>query len=303
MFGLNTRTIGVLALILGLAMTAFVPSRADEGIREGDTVRIGMVNTLFKDVPESTMMAMMQPFGAVMRSQTGVGGQLVPGGDADKLGRQIADGKIHLGVLHGIEYAWIRLRYPEIRPLVVAVNHYRHLRAHFVVNARDPAEKLEGMQDKILALPAKTREHCLLFLERRCKEAKRSPATFFAKVTTPPNVAEALDDVVDGVAQVTLADAVALNWFKEQKPGRYAKLRILESSEAFPAGVIVFRPGTIDEKTLDKFRSGMINANRTILGRELLTLWHLSAFEPVPDDYEQTLSDIVKVYPPANVIK
>jgi ABC-type phosphate/phosphonate transport system substrate-binding protein len=295
--------LGMLVVMAGLAATVSPRSPAEETVREGDTVRIGMVNSLFKDVPETTMMAMMQPFGAVMRTQTGVSGQLVPGGDYDKLGRQIAESKIHLGVLHGVEYAWVRQKHPELRALVVAVNHYRQLRAHLIVSGTDSATRLEDLQDKVLSLPAKTREHCLLFLDRRCKQSKKSPSTFFAKVATPPNVAEALDDVIDGLAQVTVADAVALNWFKEQKPGRYARLRILESSEAFPAGAIIFRPGTIDERTLDKFRSGMMNANRTILGRELLTLWHLSAFESVPDDYDQTLADIAKVYPPPNAGK
>jgi ABC-type phosphate/phosphonate transport system substrate-binding protein len=287
-----------LAAVFPLATGISRCSFAGERIRDGDTVRIGMVRSLFKDVPESTVTAMMQPFGAVMRAQTGVKGELVCGGSPDELARQIADRDIHLGVLHGIEYAWARVKYPEIRPLVIAVNYNRHLRAHLVVSKNNLAARLEELQGKTLALPPKSRDHCLMFLQRRCQQCQRPPGSFFAKITSPPNAVEALEDVVDGIAQVTIIDAVALDWFKEQKPGRYAKLRILETSEAFPAGVIVYREDTIDEATLNKFRSGMTNMKNTIVGREFLTLWHLSAFEPVPDDYGQTLADIVKVYPP-----
>jgi hypothetical protein len=41
----------------------------------------------------------------------------------------------------------------------------------------------------------------------------------------------------------------------------------------------------------------MLNANRGALGRQFMALWKLTAFEAVPDDYEQTLIQILKVYP------
>ena len=65
----------------------------------------------------------------------------------------------------------------------------------------------------------------------------------------------------------------------------------------FPAAVIAYRPGILDEATLKKFRDGMLGADQTILGKQMLTLWKLTAFAPVPDDYDQTLLDIVKTYP------
>jgi ABC-type phosphate/phosphonate transport system substrate-binding protein len=262
------------------------------------TVRIGMVKTLFTDLPEPAFLAMMEPFADVVRNQTGVNGEFVPGGDADTLSRNLAEGKIHFGVFHGIEYAWSHAKHPEIRPLVVAVNGRRHLQAYLVVNHSCPAKSLEDLHGATLALPPKSRSHCRLFLERRCKQSNKTSATFFGSVKNSPNAVEAIDDVVDGLAQVAVVDAVALEWFKDHKCGRFSKTRILETSESFPAGVIAYRPGAVDDATLDKFRNGLTTLNKARLGRELLMLWHLSAFEPVPDDYQQTVSDIVKVYPP-----
>ena len=34
------------------------------------------------------------------------------------------------------------------------------------------------------------------------------------------------------------------------------------------------------------------------LGRQLMLMWRLTAIEPVPADYEQTLADIAKAFPP-----
>src|SRR3954451_17095282 len=75
------------------------PARADDNYPNG--VRIGMVNSLFRDVPEATLNAMMAPFSAVMQAQTGVRGELMAGGDMNVLAEQMAADKIQLGVFHG----------------------------------------------------------------------------------------------------------------------------------------------------------------------------------------------------------
>ena len=65
--------------------------------------------------------------------------------------------------------------------------------------------------------------------------------------------------------------------------------------------MVAYRPGAIDADTIRRFREGMSTANQNALGRQLMTLWKLTAFEPIPADYEQTLTDIVKAYPPPEV--
>jgi hypothetical protein len=57
-------------------------------------------------------------------------------------------------------------------------------------------------------------------------------------------------------------------------------------------------PGTLDEATLQRFREGMVNANKEVMARQMLTLWKLTGFEPVPEDYDAVLTNIIKPYPP-----
>jgi hypothetical protein len=46
----------------------------------------------------------------------------------------------------------------------------------------------------------------------------------------------------------------------------------------------------------------MLNANKCLIGKQMLTILKLTALAPVPADYERTLADIVKVFPePAKV--
>ncbi len=70
------------------------------------SVRIGMMSTIFRDVPEPMVQIMLRPLKSLMEAQTGVTPQLVPTGNADTLGKQLADDKLQLGVFHGVEFGW-----------------------------------------------------------------------------------------------------------------------------------------------------------------------------------------------------
>src|SRR5262249_50207620 len=149
---------------------------AGETSPHAGTVRIGMISSLFSDVPEPTVMAMMQPFAALMESYTGVSGELVPCDDAFHLGQQLSEEKVQLGVFHGIEFGWARQKHPNLQALMIAVNQQRYLRAHLVVRADSPMTSLCDLQNQSLALPHESREHCQLFLRQRCLTCKKEPA-------------------------------------------------------------------------------------------------------------------------------
>src|SRR5262245_15212781 len=85
-------------------------------------INIGMVGTLFRDVPDSLIDTMGKPFGMLMFSQTGMTGHLMKTGDANDLGKKLAEGEVHVGIFHGFEFAWVREKYTKLKPLVIAVN-------------------------------------------------------------------------------------------------------------------------------------------------------------------------------------
>ena len=288
---------GLLAALIAVgAGVAGIPAMAQEDSSTGP-VRIGMVRTLFRDVPAPMILALMKPFGAMMESQTGLAGQLVASGNALELGRQLAADKVQLGVFHGIEFAWARQQHPELRPLMIAVNQDCHLRALLVVRKHSRAACAGDLAGRALAIPRGSREHCHLFLEGQCKACGKDPAHLFRRITASPNAEEALDDLVDNEVQGVVVDAVAFDCFQRRKPGRCASLRVAAESEVFPAAVVAYRPGSLNGEDLGRFRDGMIRANKSAIGRQLLTLWKLTGFEPVPADYQETLDRILKAYP------
>jgi ABC-type phosphate/phosphonate transport system substrate-binding protein len=282
-----------LALVLGGT------GRAEDVGAPLKVVRIGMVGTLFRDVPDSLIDTMAKPFGMIMAAQTGMTGQLTKTGDARDLGRKLNDGQLHLGIVQGFEFAWIRAQFPQLRPLVIAVNQTPRLRAYLVVRSGSSIASFADLKEKTLDIPKGTRGYCRLFLENRCQQAGQCGVEeLLGKVTSSPNAETALDEVVDGNIAATIVDNVSLDGYKHRKPGRFAGLQIAVESEVFPAGVVVYRAGTLDAKTLAKFRDGLLGTHKTILGKQLLTLWKLTGFENVPADYDQMLTDIAKAYPP-----
>jgi ABC-type phosphate/phosphonate transport system substrate-binding protein len=277
---------------VGLLLPASVRAQSEQEA----PIKIGMGVSLFRDVPESLMMAMMKPFGALMKSQTGMDGDIIPGGETFDVAKALLENKLDIAVFHGIEFAWVKQKYPQLEPLMIAVNQEKHFRVHLVV--RDGGPKcLADLKGAKIAMPKGSREHSRLFLTKHCQGLGCEPEAFFQKITVPGNFEDALDDVVDDEIQAVVVENVPFDAFARRKPGRAAKLKSLVISELFPSGVIAYNPVRLSEETLEKFRNGMLNANKNIMGRQMLMMFKLTCFEPVPADYNTILNDIVKHYP------
>ncbi len=280
--------------IAGLSMWGTTQA-ADPSLK---TIRIGMVNSLFHDVPDSLITTMAKPFGMVMASQTGMTGLLTKTGDANDLGKKLTSGEVQVGICHGFEFAWVRQNYPNLKPLVIAVNQTPRLRAYLVVKCDSSIAGFADLKDKTLDLPKGSRGHCRLYLDARCQETGQcGPQGLLGKLKCAASAEEAMDEVVDGEVDSTIVDNVTLDTYKRRKPGRFESLKVAAESEEFPAGVVVYNKGSLDENTLGKFRDGLLNTQKTILGRQMLTLWKLTGFETVPADYDKMLTDIAKAYP------
>jgi ABC-type phosphate/phosphonate transport system substrate-binding protein len=297
MMGRNARAaLGGLFVCFSVGVAALTPGRG--AADPPDQVRIGLVQSLFRDVPAPLVEMASSPFHSLMRAQTGLDGQLVTVPDYSDLGRQLHDGKLQLGVFHGVEFGWAAQTYKDLRPLCIAINRQRDLYAFVVAREDGGPGSFAALKGKAVALPLRSREHCHLFLERLCAASGRAPAQFFSKVLTPTNVEAALDDVLRGGAQAAVVDGVALECYRQVKPGCCARLKVLAKSELFPAAVIAYRQGALDRDTLARFKTGMITANQNERGRELMSMWKLTAFEAVPDSYGRELANILKTYPP-----
>src|SRR5262249_47620901 len=155
-----------------------------------------------------------------------------------------------LGIFHGYEFAWVKEKFPQLKPLVVAVNQHKHLHAYLVVQKGSDISEFDDLKEKRVNMPRGSKGHCHIFLERGCQECGQcAPQEFVSKITKGATAEEGLDEVVEGRVEAAVVDGVALECYKRRKPGRYDGLKLAIESETFPAGVVVYCPGVLEEKT------------------------------------------------------
>jgi ABC-type phosphate/phosphonate transport system substrate-binding protein len=289
--------LGLAAMTAAIWALAAFRSGADQPARTAP-VQIGMVQTLFVDIPRPIVAVLALPFGNLMRDQTGVDGKLVIEGDAFHVGKALHEDRLQLGIFQGIEFAWAQKKYPDLQPLMIAVSKHRTLHANLVTSAANNAVGFAAFRGKDVAIPQRSKEHLRQFLQHGCKECGESdPQAFFSQVTHPAGTEDALDEVCSGTVQAAVIDTLDLEAYKAIKPGCFRRLKIVLVSEPFPTGVIAVHKDALAPQIVEKFRAGMINAHNNLKARELMAMFHLTAFEPVPADFEQTVTNILRSYP------
>ena len=108
---------------------------------------------------------------------------------------------------------------------------------------------------------------------------------------------QTLDQVAEGNLQAVIVDKLALDSYERTKPGWFTSLKIVQESESFPATVVGYMEGSVDEAILKRLREGLVKAHQTRTGKQVLGMCRISCFEEIPADYEQALSKILKTYP------
>jgi ABC-type phosphate/phosphonate transport system substrate-binding protein len=279
------------------ALTFLLPISLLTGGSEPDAIRIGMAESLVRDIPKSVVEAGIPSFRFLMQQATGMRSTVVPPACADDLAAQLEKDELKLAVLQGVEFAWEVEKHPQIRPLAIIVNQSRDRQAVLVVRKDSGVKRWSDLKAAAVALPLRSRLHCHLFLERQCRECGLKPQSFFSRITGSENIEEALDDLVDGVVDAAAVDRIGIAAYARRKPGRFEKLKVIFTSERFPDTVVAYRAGAFDAPTLQHFREELLKADKKFIGRHILTLWMVTAFEPVPADYDQLLSQIRRKYP------
>jgi len=148
------------------------------------------------------------------------------------------------------------------------------------------------------AIPSTGQRFLRLYAERQAQAAGKNLEVFFAKIATPENVEDALDDVVDGTVQAAVTDRAALEAYKRRKPGRFAKLKEVAKSKPFPPPLVAYYDNVLGQSTRALFKKGLLDASRKERGQTMLTLFHLTGFTTAPADFGRVLAETRKTYPP-----
>jgi ABC-type phosphate/phosphonate transport system substrate-binding protein len=187
---------------------------------------------------------------------------------------------------------------------MIAVPSRQSIRAHIVVLKGGGASSFADLQGKDLGVAKRTEEQCRLFVDSECRSGGAERAgNFFARVVRPANIEAALDELCDGKVHATVVDTNGLEFYKDLKPGKFARLTVLTQSAPFPPLVVACKKGALDAMTREQIRAGLSAAKTTEAGREMLKMWKLTSFEPVPADFDQLLNRSLEAYPLADARK
>lgn len=286
-----------MATFAAIVMAAAPLGHAADPNAEG--VSLGMLPTMFRtNKTAAAFTALKSPFSAVVEKQTGLGNKLLLLSDLETMRQRLSDGKLHFGLCHGFEFAWMQQKEPRLKALMVAAPAHRPLKAFVVVAESSKAKNVEDLRGRVIALPNGLHETARLFAARQCQCPAGAPNGYYERVTSPVNSETALHEVFDRKIDAAIVDSSGMQCFAERYPARAKRVKVLVETEPFPMTVVAIHEGRVDSNLQRRFQNGMKQADATILGRQLFALMQSSGFEPVPDDYEKQLARVLQLYPP-----
>ena len=274
---------GWLALVLAGPLAAQDP----------EIIHVGIMDSFVKDLSPDRQRLLDSDFPEAVKEFTGFQSKVLKEGDPFVAAKKMAAGQWHFGVFQGVEFAWAQAKDAKLQPLLLAIGKQRAIHALLVAKKESSMSGFADLKGKSVYV-LRSREHCRLFAD---KGAGGNAQQHFGKVMPTTNSEAALDDILRGKADAAVVDSVTLESYKDIQPGRYNRLKVLAKSEQFPATVIAYYQGVVSKPVVQKFRDGMLEANKTDKGRDTMSEFGITAFEAVPPDYAKPLSEITKAYP------
>jgi ABC-type phosphate/phosphonate transport system substrate-binding protein len=263
-----------------------------------DVLHIGATGTLTGEADSQKEKGAIQTLRRFIKEATGFTNNITREKDWQHLVDRMKKGELQVGVFQGYEFAWAQEKDPALKPLALAVNGQRYPVAYVLAHRDNAARDFAGLKGHPLCLPITNQDYPRLFLERQSEANGQKADAFFSKITTPDNIEDALDDVVDRKLQAVVVDGGALEAYQRRKPGRAKQLKVVARSGPFPPAVVAYHGSTLNEATRRLLKDGLLGAANKQKGEMLLTLARLTGFEDVPADFPKVLAATRTAYPP-----
>ncbi len=264
-----------------------------------DVLHVGTTGTLTAEKQNDKEKAALAALTGFIKDETGYTNDITRQKGWKELTDKLTSGELHIGVYQGYEFAWATKDCPDLKPLALAVNLYRNPTVHVLTNKDNSATDFAGLKGQSVVWPDTAQPFLRLFAQREARAQGKELNEFFGKNTTQTNLEDCIDDVVDGVVQVVVVDRAALEAFKQRKPARFSKLKEVAKSPPLPPLVIAYYGSSLDNAEVKDLQDRLVNAGKTEKGKTLLTLFHMTAFSAVGDDFEALLVETRKQFPAA----
>ncbi|MFT3881002.1 MAG: PhnD/SsuA/transferrin family substrate-binding protein [Gemmatales bacterium] len=209
------------------------------------------------------------------------------------LAERLRQSQIHLMVCPGIEYAWMKSKFPDLLPLVVAQRNDIRMKACVVVRNESKARKISDLRNASISLPERLPQHAYLFINQKIASQGAESAGFFQQSLLPADSNEGIESVIEEKADAILLDQDAWLGYQEQKSARSKKLRVLEESISFPTAVVLHHRETWNKLEIPLLRVALCAAHQKPLARQILNYWGVSRFVTSKTEYQQIVEDFL----------
>ncbi len=233
--------------------------------------------------------------------------------DLFEFGKSLNDGKnakgepVHLGAVWGIEYGWLREKYPELKPLVICYHGSIGFSMHVMAREKDGkaiAKNLRDLKGKRLVVSKKGSLMNQIFLETEVRKVLKPDETvvkFFSSVNACNSLQDAIEQVRDDHADCLVVDIASYHKLMAGK-GNVGLAKVTTSS-AFPLQVIVGRPDNLRKLSRGlwtKAQSQILKSQHTSDGQMCVGFWGFDRFVGPSDfeakGFESMLKDRVRTY-------
>ncbi len=286
--------------LLAAATLGALPILGATVAQQPKALQIGLAKTFLSEQSKGVAEIAADDFKGVIKKATGLDGAINSKFSASEIAEKLDGKQLDFGIFHAHEFAWVQRKHPQLVPLLIATDKFRVEKAYIIVHKNSPAKSIADLRGKSIDLPVGTKEQCRVYLNHCCTDKDgKGPAAFCGKLEKSPSKKAALATGAREKTAATVIDRNGLEFYKEVRGPVFEKnLRILQESEDFPPAVVVYKPGALDEKTLDQFRTGLLKAHTIPVARDMMKTWKIQQFEAIPTDYAKSLADVLKAYPP-----
>lgn len=287
-----------LAAIAFLGTVSLLFPAYSHASKPDEKLKVGITKNFFQNFSDTIARLVMQPFPEVVKAQTGLPGEIAMAPDSRELCERMKRGDAHLGVFQSHEFFWACQKYPELKPLMLAVNDKTPLKAYLIVRSGDAGANVAGLAGKTIAIPSQTRPFAKLWVERRGVIPGKALNEHYGKVLAVGDSEEALDSLAGGTMDAVLVEKASWDRYKRLKPGTSEAMAAVIESEFFPSTVIAYFPKQVQPSYVERFKKGMMTASKNPGSARLLQLVKISSFQGIPADFMKEGASLTQAYPP-----
>jgi ABC-type phosphate/phosphonate transport system substrate-binding protein len=280
-------------MVSNLLLTIVLFSGDSPSKTDPEVLHIGIVASAMEDKSPRLGEIFAPALNQIVKEYSDFRSVVLNGLDPFTAAKQLEAGKWHLGIFPAVGFAWVQKQYPDLKPLMLAITQESALQAALVVRKGSTVKSFADLKGKEVAI-LETKLHCRLFADKGVP----APRNAFAKFFQAANGQDALADVLRDKVKAAIVDTPSLNQFKALYPGRYKHLEILAKSPPFPPPVVVYRQGALRPDLLKKFQNGMLKVSQSEKGKASLSSFGIVRFQRLPKDFQESLNEMAKAYPP-----